>query len=93
MFRTQVDDDERVSDAVVRLVAAVETCDPLELAPLGNSVDPDAIDAVFAAPEGTDRKRTVAFTYLGYTVTVEGTAVEQSCTVVPRQPEGSKQQS
>lgn len=84
MYRTQVDDDERVSDAIVRLVAAVETCDPLDLEPLGNAVDPAAIDAVFETPTaGAGDPRSVTITYTGYSVTVEGDDAEQTCTVTP----------
>lgn len=62
----------RVSDRVLEAVADARGTDPLELdRPLYDVVDPDALDALFAADDGTDTLR-VEFTYGGYRVTVRG---------------------
>lgn len=63
---------EPPSIAVVSLVAAVAGCDPAELEPLSDVLDPDALDELFA-PTPTGRHRTdgrVEFSYHGYDVTV-----------------------
>lgn len=81
--RTVVDDDEQVSEAVVRLVAAVDGTDPLDLPPLGRIINPDAIDAVFEPVPGSPgtTSRTLTFSYHGYTLTVDGTETEQVCLI------------
>ena len=49
--------DESMSTAVVRAVSAVENRDPLSLPPLADVLDPDALDAVFAArSDGSPRR-------------------------------------
>lgn len=56
--------------AVVERVAARENVDPLELPPLHDVVDTDALMALFDAPERCVDH--VTFSYHGYDVTVEG---------------------
>lgn len=56
--------------AIVERIAARENVDPLELPPLHDAVDTDALTALFATPER--RADTVTFSYHGYEVTVEG---------------------
>lgn len=66
-----VDSDE-VCERIVSGVAALEGADPMELPPLFEVVDPDALEAVFSTTvSGTRRSGTVAFTYAGHQVTVE----------------------
>jgi hypothetical protein len=60
--------DDRLSDVVVRAVAIATNSDPRRLAPLGHTVDPDALDAVFR-PGGS--VRSVEFGYGGYAVHVD----------------------
>lgn len=56
--------------AIVERVAERGNVDPLDLPPLHDAIDPDALSALFATPgKGPD---TVTFTYHGYRVTVEG---------------------
>lgn len=55
---------------IVERVAARENVDPLELPPLHDVVDTDALTALFANPE--QRIDQVTFSYQGYDVTVEG---------------------
>lgn len=68
----EVDAAERVSSSVVAAVAAVSNADPLDLEPLANHVDPEALDALFADMlDGTERAAgTVTFPYSGYEITV-----------------------
>lgn len=55
---------------IVERVADRENVDPLDLPPLHDTVDPDALSALFASPgKGPEN---VTFTYNGYRVTVEG---------------------
>lgn len=56
--------------AIVERVAARENVDPLELPPLHDVVDTDALMALFATPER--RVDHITFSYHGYDVTVEG---------------------
>lgn len=58
------------SDAVVRAVADLADADLVDLPPLYEAVDPDALDALFRGrPAGC-----VAFDYAGYTVTLRENA-------------------
>jgi len=59
------------SDAVVAAVANVRGVDPASLAPLHESVDTEALDALFDG-RGDGSNRHVEFQYVGYDVTVRG---------------------
>jgi hypothetical protein len=72
--RYSLDEDERPSDGVVFAMAEVIGQRATDLEPLVETVDPDALDRLFA----TDRRREVTFRYLGRTVTVGDGAVEIS---------------
>ena len=72
-YRTEFDFvTQTASDAVVSAVASVHGCDPLELPPLFQSVDPDALDSVFARREGSlpGTDATLTFEYADHAVTV-----------------------
>jgi hypothetical protein len=58
---------ESVSQEIVELVAASEDIDPLELPPLSETIDPDALDRLFRNTSGR-----LTFEYQSHTVTVEG---------------------
>ncbi|WP_227131454.1 HalOD1 output domain-containing protein [Halorubellus salinus] len=62
------------SQRVLRTVASLLNVDSLELPPLYESVDPDALDALFAEPDGLSGTRTgtLSFAYAGCTVFVDG---------------------
>lgn len=64
---------ESVSTAVVRAVSAVKGCEPNELGPLAHTVDPNALDALFTAPEdGTPRTGgRVSFVYSDCRISVD----------------------
>ena len=56
--------------AIVERVADRENADPLDLPPLAEAVDTDALSALFATPGRSPDS--VTFAYNGYSVTVEG---------------------
>ncbi|SDN20038.1 hypothetical protein SAMN04487949_3643 [Halogranum gelatinilyticum] len=64
--------DESVSMAVVRAVSALIGCEPCSLQPLGNVVDPDALDALFDRQyDGTPRTGgRLSFVYNGCHITI-----------------------
>lgn len=63
-----------VSDEVIAAVADATETDPLALEPLYKTVDPEALDELFATdPLGTDRSPdNVTFSYNGCDVTITG---------------------
>lgn len=61
-------DDARVSETVVRAVAAVSGRSPLDLPPLQEFVDVDALDRLFASSSDLESLR---FTYAGYEMLVD----------------------
>lgn len=72
MDQTLAVDTDEVCERIVNGVAALEETDPMELPPLFDAVDPEALTALFSTtPSGTRRSGTVAFTYAGHGVRVE----------------------
>ena len=73
-MRTSVDSGQSTTEsltvAVVEQVANREHVDPLDLPPLTEVIDPDALNALFEAP-GASADR-VTFNYHGYEIVVEG---------------------
>lgn len=67
------DDPESVPNAVVFALAAIRDADPVDLPPLGDVVDTDALGAVFRPSAGSDRTVTVTFEYADHLVTVHNT--------------------
>lgn len=64
-------EDSSVASSVVTAVSKADGVDPSDLPPLQETVDGDALDALFArSSTGTDGPR-VAFHYAGHRVTVE----------------------
>jgi hypothetical protein len=61
--------------AVVEAVATAEGVDPIELNPLNDTIDPDALDALFAStgPRGDASVGEVSLHFGGHHVTVRGT--------------------
>lgn len=70
----EIGPDERASEAVVRAVGAVTGRSPLELDPLFEVVDPDALDALFEPPPDEEARTDVRVTLRlgGCEVTIEG---------------------
>lgn len=64
--------DQQVSMAVVRAVAAIDGRAPNDLDPLYHVVDPDALDTLFGPTIGDDHRGDVeiSFRYHGYEVSV-----------------------
>lgn len=64
--------DEKPSLTVIDRIAALEETDPVELPPLYDAIDPEALDSL-VDPPATDDSRTastVRFAYCGYDVRV-----------------------
>jgi hypothetical protein len=82
-YRASFGTGRSASEAVVEAVGTVADADPRHLVPLGDAVDPDALDRLCAPDtgEGSDRAVRVTFRYHGYEVTVAG-----SGTVEIREP-------
>lgn len=70
----EADPGEPISVVVVRAVAVLENTDPMELPPLYQVIDPEALDALVESDPGPPRQ--IEFDYCGYEVIVrEGTHV------------------
>ena len=65
--------DELLSIAVVKAISTVENCDPLDLPPLADVVDTDALDMLFGT-DGTGEPKAggrLSFVYSESRVTIE----------------------
>ena len=62
--------DVPASVAVINAVSAVTGTDPVELPPLYETIDPDALNSLFEARDRTGSSPRVEFTYNGFDVTV-----------------------
>lgn len=71
-FRATFDDDrDPLCLAVVAVVAVATGREPNDLQPLENSIDTDALNALFSATPGTSRRSgRVTFEYEGFALTV-----------------------
>lgn len=69
-FRTQYSAEEPPSLAVCRALASIEGVEPTDLDILYESIDPDALDAIFDSPE-SKREVVVEFRAAGHRVIVE----------------------
>lgn len=67
--------DEQASIAVVSLISEIEDCEPWELEPLGDVVDPDALDDLFAFDRSWPENGHVSFEYCGYIVSISSDGV------------------
>jgi hypothetical protein len=63
---------EPVCFAVQTAVAAIEDSDPLDLPPLAEAVDPDALDRLFDPDAPNIASRHLEFAYAGYRIHVYG---------------------
>lgn len=59
-----------VSQRIVQAAATITDVDPLELPPLFEAVDPDALDALVSSSAASGTGPLVEFRYEGYVVTV-----------------------
>ncbi|WP_222920140.1 HalOD1 output domain-containing protein [Natrinema sp. SYSU A 869] len=72
---------QQVTAQIVEAVAAQKEVDPLDLQPLYEIVDPEALEALFAPTSaGTERDGRIEFTYAGCRVTLAA-AGERTITV------------
>ncbi|QCC60255.1 hypothetical protein NP511_18030 [Natrinema thermotolerans] len=67
MIQSQRVDASTLNEEIINSVAVLENSDPVELPPLFDAVDPDALEAIFAK----GRSGSVTFSYAGYTITIE----------------------
>ena len=77
---------EPVTEAIVHAVASLTERDPLELRPLFDVLDPDAIEGIFDRSVASDppATATLTFTYEGCTVSTDGVTVR--ATPIEEQP-------
>ena len=61
-----------VTDAVIYGIADIREMDPIELPPLGNIVDTDALGNIFRPDTDTPSDLTVTFEYSGFIVSING---------------------
>ncbi|WP_049926454.1 HalOD1 output domain-containing protein [Halopiger goleimassiliensis] len=66
-------DPDGISMAVVDAVAARRSVDPVELPPLYEWIDPEAIDALFGSST-TEEGRRLEFVYDGHGITIDDTS-------------------
>lgn len=57
--------------AVVSAVSTVETCEPTDLPPLAEAVDPETLNVLLTPSDGFSIDGCIEFTYCGYTVVVQ----------------------
>jgi len=71
MEQTLAVDTDEVYERVVTGVAALEGAEPVELPPLFDAIDPDALASIFATTaSGIRRSGTVEFTYAGHQILI-----------------------
>jgi len=75
-------DSRSPSTAVIELLAQVEDTDPIELDPLYNTIDPDALDTICDPDSGFD---SIEFTYGDNHVTIAATEYTLEIAVEPLQ--------
>jgi len=73
-MRRQLSAGQSVTEVVVRAVAEVTGRGEMDLRPLGESIDPDALDSLWAR-SSEDCLESLTFRYEGCRVTVEGDGV------------------
>lgn len=67
--------DEVITEAVVTTVAEVTEQSPLEMDPLADVVDADALNRIFSGANDKPSSVTVTFDYCGQRITVSGDGV------------------
>ncbi|UTF55623.1 HalOD1 output domain-containing protein [Natronosalvus rutilus] len=72
MTQSLASKSHEIREQIVDGVAALEGTDPLELPPLYDVVEPDALESIFSPTiSGTARVGRIEFPYAGHTITVE----------------------
>lgn len=67
LLRYSMDADETACEAVCRAIATVEDCSALKLAPIGEVIDPDSLDALFSPTNSAERYH-LRLRYAGYEI-------------------------
>ena len=70
------DDENTPVYAVVSAVAEVEDSDPVDLPPLYNAINPEALNNLFTSESGSAVDQ-IAFQYAGYSIVVRGSGEVQ----------------
>lgn len=68
---TTQEEPRSIASSVIDAVADADDVDPLDLPPLYGSIDPDALESIFATASAARTEREVRFTYAGYRVTID----------------------
>lgn len=84
---------DSLSRAVIEAVADAEDTDPIELPPLYDAIDPDALDSVFFGTKGDAVDGRITFTYHGYEVQVDSDQAVALEAVDDRRQIGGRQTS
>lgn len=71
MPETMAGEHETLTATVVERIADAEGAGIYDVTPLFESIDPDALEALFAEPETADHV-TVEFSHAGYRIRIEG---------------------
>lgn len=66
----ELNDGEKPSETVIDAVAESTAQSPLEMEPLAEAIDPDALDRLLYTAEKTTSSTTIRFEYCGQEVTV-----------------------
>lgn len=71
VFQTKFEDSTSPSFTLIKALAAIKDTEPVELDPLSESVDPDALDTLIGTAEPQEGPLEVAFTIEGYYVRIQ----------------------
>ncbi|UTF55778.1 HalOD1 output domain-containing protein [Natronosalvus rutilus] len=72
MTQSLTNESNEIHEQIIDEVAALEDRDPLELPPLYDAVEPDALESIFSTTVGgTTRVGRVEFPYADHTIIVE----------------------
>ncbi|MFC7205441.1 HalOD1 output domain-containing protein [Haloferax namakaokahaiae] len=68
-YRATLDDDDPIATSLVLCLARIKNITPTQLPPLARTIDPDALEAIFADAQNA----TLSFSYAGFDVTIDST--------------------
>jgi hypothetical protein len=69
-YRTAPNDDDPIATSLVLTIASIKDTRATQLPPLAQTIDPDALEAIFADAQNS----TLSFSYAGFEVTVHSDA-------------------
>jgi len=84
--------DQRISIQIVEAIAETAGADPLELPPLYETIDPEAIDALVADSEAgqSTSPDMIKFAYAGYVITVDSNQTVEVVDAANRNAESTR---